>query len=145
MDRMLHSAFPAANRRRSLDFDLFETETGYESLLRTGTDLREGLYGKRTSVYLRYAFELEDLAMIGGLVLHMLRRELGDEPFFDAVREYYRIYRNATADTDDFRRVVEPLGRRLVQRTTLYGRPDLDTLPLETTRRNRVAIPVAGA
>jgi hypothetical protein len=32
-----------------------------------------------------------------------------------------------------------------VQRTTLYGRPDLDTLPLETTRRTRVAIPVAGA
>jgi aminopeptidase N len=48
----------------------------------------------------------------GGLVLHMLRRELGDEPFFDAVREYYRIYRNATADTDDFRRVVEDVSGR---------------------------------
>ena len=46
---------------------------------------------------------------------------------------------------DDFRRVVEPLGRRLVQRTTLYGRPDLDALPLQTARRTRVAIPVAGA
>ena len=45
---------------------------------------------------------------------------------------------------DDFRRVVEPLGRRLVQRTTLYGRPDLDALPLRTTRRTRIAIPVAG-
>ena len=49
----------------------FETETGFETLLRTGTDLREELYGKRTTVYLRYAFELEDLATIGGLVLHM--------------------------------------------------------------------------
>jgi len=47
--------------------------------------------------------------------------------------------------SEDFRRVVEPLGRRLVQRTTLYGRPDLDALPLETTRRTRVVIPVAGA
>jgi FO synthase len=34
----------------------------------------------------------------------------------------------------DFRRVVEPLGRQLVQRTTLYGRPDLDALPLTATR-----------
>jgi 7,8-didemethyl-8-hydroxy-5-deazariboflavin synthase CofH subunit/7,8-didemethyl-8-hydroxy-5-deazariboflavin synthase CofG subunit len=46
---------------------------------------------------------------------------------------------------EDFRRVVEPLGRNLVQRTTLYGRPDLDALPLETTRRIRTVIPVAGA
>ncbi|MEM7142130.1 MAG: 5-amino-6-(D-ribitylamino)uracil--L-tyrosine 4-hydroxyphenyl transferase CofH [Actinomycetota bacterium] len=45
---------------------------------------------------------------------------------------------------EDFRAVVEPLGRRLVQRTTLYGRPDLDALPLETARKPRVVIPVAG-
>ena len=48
----------------------------------------------------------------GGVVLHMLRRELGDEAFFEAVREYSRIYRNATADTDDFRRVVEDVTGR---------------------------------
>lgn len=46
---------------------------------------------------------------------------------------------------DDFRAVVEPLGRNLVQRTTLYGRPDFDVLPLATTRRIRTAIPVASA
>lgn len=45
---------------------------------------------------------------------------------------------------EDFRRLVEPLGRRLVQRTTLYGRPDLDALPLQTNRRTRISIPVAG-
>jgi len=45
---------------------------------------------------------------------------------------------------EDFRRVVEPLGRRLVQRTTLYGRPDLDALPLKATRRTKISIPVAG-
>jgi len=44
----------------------------------------------------------------------------------------------------DFRDLVEPLGRRLVQRTTLYGRPDLAALPLPT-RRPRITIPVAGA
>jgi len=46
---------------------------------------------------------------------------------------------------EDFRRIVEPLGRTLVQRTTLYGRPDVSNLPLEPTRRSRVSIPVAGA
>ncbi len=46
---------------------------------------------------------------------------------------------------EDFRRVVEPLGRRLVQRTTLYGRPDLESLPLAASRRVRVTIPVAGS
>ena len=46
---------------------------------------------------------------------------------------------------EDFRRIVEPLGRTLVQRTTLYGRPDVANLPLEPTRRSRVSIPVAGA
>ena len=30
---------------------------------------------------------------------------------------------------EDFRRIVEPLGRTLVQRTTLYGRPDPSNLP----------------
>ena len=46
---------------------------------------------------------------------------------------------------EDFRRIVEPLGRTLVQRTTLYGRPDPSNLPLEPTRRSRISIPVAGA
>ncbi len=45
---------------------------------------------------------------------------------------------------DDFRQLVEPLGRRLVQRTTLYGRPDPESIPLRTTRRVRATIPVAG-
>ena len=48
-------------------------------------------------------------------------------------------------NAEDFRRIVEPLGRTLVQRTTLYGRPDPSNLPLEPTRRGRISIPVAGA
>jgi FO synthase len=46
---------------------------------------------------------------------------------------------------EDFGGIVEPLGRTLVQRTTLYGRPDPSNLPLEPTRRSRISIPVAGA
>ncbi|MEC8069190.1 MAG: bifunctional FO biosynthesis protein CofGH [Actinomycetota bacterium] len=48
-------------------------------------------------------------------------------------------------NAEDFRRIVEPLGRTLVQRTTLYGRPDPSNRPLEANRRSRISIPVAGA
>jgi FO synthase len=44
---------------------------------------------------------------------------------------------------EDFRHIVEPLGRTLVQRTTLYGRPDFTELPLAAARP-RIRIPVVG-
>ena len=50
-----------------------------------------------------------------------------------------------TVSEADFRKVVEPLGRTLVQRSTLYGRVDPSGLPLPTTRTRRAAIPVAAA
>ena len=35
-------------------------------------------------------------------------------------------------DRDGFARIVEPLGRTLVQRTTLYGRPEHDPVSATT-------------
>ena len=43
----------------------------------------------------------------GGWVLHMLRREMGDEAFWEGIRKYYRQYRNSNALTSDFRAVME--------------------------------------
>ncbi|HLM56054.1 MAG TPA: M1 family aminopeptidase [Pyrinomonadaceae bacterium] len=43
----------------------------------------------------------------GGWVLHMLRGLMGDEKFFAGIRDYYRTYRDRTALTEDFRRVME--------------------------------------
>jgi aminopeptidase N len=43
----------------------------------------------------------------GGWVLHMLRRLVGDEPFWKGLATYYARFRNANALTDDFRRVME--------------------------------------
>ena len=43
----------------------------------------------------------------GSWVLHMLRRRVGDRAFFDGVRDYYRTYRDRTALTEDFQRVME--------------------------------------
>jgi aminopeptidase N len=40
-------------------------------------------------------------------VLHMLRHLIGNESFWRGVREYYKIYQNGNALTDDFRRIME--------------------------------------
>lgn len=43
----------------------------------------------------------------GAWVLHMLRVMLGDEAFFDGIRNYYRAHEHGTALTDDLRRALE--------------------------------------
>jgi len=43
----------------------------------------------------------------GGFVLHMLRAQVGERAFFDAVRSYYAKHRHATAVTDDLRAEME--------------------------------------
>ncbi len=50
----------------------------------------------------------------GAWVLHMLRRRLGDEPFWESLRSYYQRYKRSNAVTADFRKVVEDVtGREL--------------------------------
>jgi hypothetical protein len=46
------------------------------------------------------------------VVLHMLRRLLGDETFFAGVRRFYSEWRFAKAGTDDFRRAMESASSR---------------------------------
>ncbi|MBL8758793.1 MAG: hypothetical protein JNK35_10225 [Phycisphaerae bacterium] len=43
----------------------------------------------------------------GAWVLHMLRRTLGDQAFFDAIRAYRAAYQGSAATTTDFRNAVE--------------------------------------
>jgi aminopeptidase N len=43
----------------------------------------------------------------GGFVLHMLRAQVGERAFFDAIRAYYAKYRHATAMSDDLRAEME--------------------------------------
>ncbi len=43
----------------------------------------------------------------GAWVLHMLRGELGDEPFFRGIRNYYEAHKNATATSEDLRAALE--------------------------------------
>lgn len=43
----------------------------------------------------------------GGWTLHMLRHQMGTEKFWAGIRDYYQRYRNSSATTEDFRRVME--------------------------------------
>ena len=43
----------------------------------------------------------------GGWVLHMLRRQVGNEAFWQGIRNYYRTYRDGNALTEDFQAVME--------------------------------------
>ena len=66
----------------------------------------------------------------GGWVLHMLRRELGDDLFWKGIRTYYATYRNKNAQTSDFQAVMESAsGKKLGQffQQWLYqpGYPDV--------------------
>ena len=48
----------------------------------------------------------------GAWVLHMLRREVGDEHFFQILREYLRRYKYTNASTRDFREVCEQISKK---------------------------------
>lgn len=43
----------------------------------------------------------------GAWVLHMLRKKLGDEVFWNGIREYYQKYQNSNALTSDFQSIME--------------------------------------
>ncbi len=43
----------------------------------------------------------------GAWVLHMLRRRMGDDAFWEGIRAYYAAHWNQTASTDDFMRAME--------------------------------------
>ncbi len=87
-------------------------------------DFVEGLRKSRDTVVRFYAErpdyrvvhdQLDDMSRVttgmqyqkGAWVLHMLRRQLGTETFWLGIRDYYALYRNGTASTADFRRVME--------------------------------------
>lgn len=51
----------------------------------------------------------------GAWVLHMLRKELGDEDFFRGIRDYYDAHRGSLASTDDLRAALEKASRKHLQ------------------------------
>lgn len=48
----------------------------------------------------------------GGLILHMLRQQVGDDAFRRGIRTYYEKYAGKNASTDDFRAVMEAVAKQ---------------------------------
>src|SRR5262249_33743217 len=81
------------------------------------TTVRQTVLGDSASVTKRPVIdtiETDYLALLnrnsyekGGFVLHMLRAQVGERAFFDALRSYYLKHRHATAVTDDLRAEME--------------------------------------
>ena len=60
----------------------------------------------------------------GAMVLHMLRRLIGDDAFFTGMKAFYQQWKYQKAGTDDFRKVMEKASRRDLQRffdTWIFG------------------------
>lgn len=60
----------------------------------------------------------------GAMVLHMLRRLVGDKAFFGGLREFYTTWRFQKAGTDDFRQAMEAASGRQLGRffdTWIFG------------------------
>jgi len=71
----------------------------------------------------------------GAMVLHMLRRLVGDEAFFSGLREFYAKWRYKKAGTDDFRLAMENATGRPLDRffeRWIYG-SGIPTLRMTTT------------
>jgi aminopeptidase N len=67
----------------------------------------------------------------GAWILHMLRARIGEENFWAGIRDYYSRYRDGSASTDDFRKVMEEnsgvdLGWFLEQWLNRPGSPDVE-------------------
>jgi aminopeptidase N len=69
----------------------------------------------------------------GGAILNMLRCRLGDDVFWKGVREYLDRYRFATAETDDFRRVMEEVSGESLERffSQWFDRPGKPQLEVD--------------
>jgi aminopeptidase N len=76
----------------------------------------------------------------GAWILHMLRREVGDEIFFSGLKSYYKLYRDSNATTEDLQHVFEELsGKKLSHffKQWLYipGHPKLTYSITNSTKR----------
>ena len=100
-------------------------------------DFLEGLTGARQRIIDFYADNwdyrvvhdnLDDMGQVttgmtyqkGAWFLHMLRGRMGDDRFWQGIRDYYRLYMNGNASTDDFREVMESASEPMVDLTSFF-------------------------
>jgi aminopeptidase N len=70
-------------------------------------DVAKGSYPPPGKPLANDLFNYESVYVRGGLTLHALRLEVGDEVFFKILKTYFERYKNGNATTDDFIAVAE--------------------------------------
>ncbi len=92
-----------------------------------------GMVSKRWANPMEPFMRPNDAYAKGAIVLHMLRMELGDDVFYRGVREYIDRFRLKEVETDDFRRCLEEVSGRDLERffAQWCSRPGLPRLDVE--------------
>ena len=85
-------------QNRTRIFEFYEDEPDYRIVHQNLTDMSQ--------VTTRMTYQK------GAWILHMLRGIMGDDLFWNGIREYYRIYRDQTVSTDDFQHVMESVAEQ---------------------------------
>ncbi len=103
----------------------FEHRYGEDSLKRRMQADRDkviGFYKKRKTPVVDYTSGNNILQLLnansyekGGWILHMLRRKLGNALFQKGLRTYYEFYKGKNASTEDFKKVMENIGKQNLQ------------------------------
>jgi aminopeptidase N len=83
----------------------------------------------------------------GGFVLHMLRSQVGERAFFDAIRSYYAAHKHSTAVTDDLRAEMERASKQTLgwffdQWLRKPGFPEVTATWSHDASRNEVVVDV---
>ncbi len=89
----------------------FEHESGKDALISTliskfGEFEGKTLYDPGIKLFDKIVYNK------GAWVLHMLRRELGDEQFFQVLRNYYETFKYKNASTEDFKQICENVSQK---------------------------------
>lgn len=84
----------------------WEKEAGFDALKTTllakfGTFESGTLYNPVGELFSRLVYDK------GAWVLHMLRREIGDDSFFKSLRKYFETFKYSNASTSDFKNICE--------------------------------------
>lgn len=93
----------------------WEKEAGFDALKTTllakfGTFESGTLYNPVGELFSRLVYDK------GAWVLHMLRREIGDDSFFKSLRKYFETFKYSNASTSDFKNICEKVsGKNLKQ------------------------------
>jgi len=105
-----------------LFIEKYEGDAAFQEYMRDAAE-RYFRYEKRSSLPIHDTTTKDLMSLLnennyekGAWVLHMLRKQLGDEAFFKGLRSYYNDHREANATTEDLRNALEKAsGKNLKQ------------------------------